>query len=509
MRNSKALRLFDFSGGLNTRAPVTALGLNQALDLQNINLLPSGGFVKRFGNSEFNSSAMIDGTTAITGLGYLRTSAGSDFLCAVAGTKIFESTGLNGTMSDVTNAVVITTGADNIWTCATMNDLIIFVGGAPDAPFTYSGSGNAAALAGTPPSGSFIIVANNRAFIGNTAANPSRLNWSILGNPADWTGAGSGSQDVQKNDGDVLIGAAQQGPNHLLLFKQNSIHDLVITASPFPLFPLFRNVGAVSKRGIVTVDGMTYFITPQARMKATNGTAVYDAANPGPTGITDLIDTTWDGLNKNRLQYIHGIYYPKLHQIMWFCSNGTSTTHNYCIIWDLVRKCWLRHPTGYSMNCSVIAKDYLLYAGAYNGKVYKQDVSTTNNDASETAGTVNGYWRSGWMDMNSMIEAKSFPYVDLNFQVQSTGTFVFAYGFDFVGDRITTSISMIGNSSVYGSAVYGTSMFGGQTDRSKIIFTKGNGKFIQFLLKNNNIDEAFGFNRFEVPIKLDAPAALK
>ncbi len=501
MRSSKALRFYDFSGGLNTKAPVTALELNQALDLQNINLLPSGGFVKRFGNSVFNSSAMVGATTAISGLGYFRKSDATDSLVAVAGTKLFASASLSGTMSDVTGSLSITTGQDNIWTCGMMNNLIIFAGGAPDAPFTYSGTGNGAALAGSPPSGNFIIVANNRAFIGNTSANPSRIAWSILGSPSDWTGAGSGTQDVNANDGDVLIGATQLGPSHLLLFKQNSIWDLVIQTSPFPLFPLFRNVGAVSRRGIVTVDGITYFITPQPRMKATDGTKIME--------FPDTIDNVWDGLNKSRLSFFHGVYYPRLRQIWWFCSNGTSTTHNYCIIWDLQRKCWLRHTTGYGMNVSVIAQDYLAYGGAYDGKVYKQDVATTNNDASETAGTVNAYWRSGWMDLNSMIQGKSFPYVDLNYQVQSSGTFNFAYGFDFTSDRITQSVSMIGNSSVYGTAVYGTSMFGGQTDRSKLVFTKGNGKFIQFLLKNNNSGEAFGFNRFEVPVKLDAPAALK
>src|SRR3990167_7777710 len=248
MRQSKSLRLFDFSGGLNTFSPVTTLKMTEAIDLQNINLLPSGGFEKRRGNTAFNSSAMVGSTTAVSGLGYFRKSDATDFLVAIAGTAVFKSDSLDGTMDTITGSVTVTSGANNIWTHSTMNDLSIFVGGAPNAPIKYSGSGNAAVLAGSPPSGNFGVQLNNYFFIGNTTANPSRIAWSILSNPENWTGTGSGTQDIQANDGDVLIGGTIINNNHLLLFKQNSVHDLIITTSPFPSFPLFRGVGAVSKR---------------------------------------------------------------------------------------------------------------------------------------------------------------------------------------------------------------------------------------------------------------------
>lgn len=506
MRRSKALRFFDFSGGLNTKASSTSLGYNEAIDLQNINLLPSHdqkkcGFQKRLGNTAFNSSAMVGTTTAITGLGYFRKSGGTDFLVATAGTKVFESSNLDGTMNDITGAVTVTTGQDKIWTASTMNDLMILAGGAPDAPIKYSGSGNAAALGGSPVSANFGIAANNRFFIGNTSANPSRIYWSILGNPEDWSSTGSGSQDVQTNDGDVLIGAAVLGTDNMLLFKQNSIHNLVIRTSPFPLFPLFRNVGAVSKRGIVTVDGITYFITPQPRMKATDGTKIID--------FPDTIDNVWDGLTKNRLQYIHGVYYPKYRQIMWFCSNSSST-HNYCIIWDLNRKCWLRHTTGYSMNTSIIAQDYLLYAGAYNGKVYKQDAASTYTDASETSpGAINAYFRSGWYDLETMIQAKNVPYIDVNFTVQSSGTFDFGIAYDFATLTANTSIPMLGSGDKWGTMLWGVGLWGNPTDKNKLIFTKGKGKFVQFFMRNNNAGESFILNGFEVPIKPDQPLAFR
>ncbi len=106
-----AVRLYDFTGGLNTKSPPTTLKFNEASDLQNINILPTGGFEQRNGNSTFNSSAM-DSASAVHGLGYYRTSLSTDYMMAVAGTKIFKADNLDGTMDDITGAVTITAGQD-------------------------------------------------------------------------------------------------------------------------------------------------------------------------------------------------------------------------------------------------------------------------------------------------------------------------------------------------------------------------------------------------------------
>jgi hypothetical protein len=240
----------------------------------------------------------MESGAALHGLGYYRQGDGDHFLAAIVGTKIYSSP-MDGTMTDRTGAVTITTGANNIWTSFVMNDNIHFVGGAPDAPIVWTGAGNATTLGGSPPSGNFGLTHNRRAFIGNTASNPSRMAWSVLGDPTDWSGSGSGTQDIQEGDGDTLVTAVPLNVNHLICFKQNSIHDMITTTAPFPVFPLLRNVGCVGKHATVAVDGLIYFVTPQARMKATDGYKVYD--------FSDSIDDVWDGLNQSRLQYIVGI----------------------------------------------------------------------------------------------------------------------------------------------------------------------------------------------------------
>lgn len=496
-RLSKSTKFFDFTGGLNTKSPVTSLAMNQAMDLQNINILPSGGFEKRRGNTAFNSSAMVGSTTAVTGLGYYKTAAGVEYMMAIAGTKAFKADNLDGTMDDITGAVTITTGTNNIWTHTNFNDLSIFVGGAPDAPIRWNATGNMTALAGSPPSGSFGFSANNRMFIGGTTANPSRIYWSILGNPEDWTGTGSGSQDVQLNDGDTLVGAAVMGIDHALLFKQNSIHDLAIRTSPFPLFPLFSNVGAISKRGIVVVDGVAYFITPEPRMKATDGTNIIE--------FPDTIDDIWDSLVISRLPYIHGMYYRRLHQIWWFVTT-TGSTHDLCIVWDLKRKCWLKHPTGFKMNCSAMIQNRLAYAGGYDGKIYLQDAASTYVDNSETTTAINAYWRSGWMDFGTTIETKNVPYSVLCYTTQVSGTFNYSYGYDFNQDQSSSDpISMQASGSVWDSFLWDVGAWGTNSDATSLVNMAGNGKFFQHAVRNGNSGEPFMFNGIEIPIEQNAP----
>ena len=494
-----AIRLYDFTGGLNTKSPTMVLKINEASDLQNINLLPTGGFQKRNGNSVFNATAMDSGAS-VHGLGYYRTALTTDYIMAIAGTKLFKTDNLDGTMDDITGTVTITTGQDKIWTHNQMNNLSIFIGGNPDAPIKWTGTGNAAVLGGSPPRGEFGIVANSRLFIGNTASNPSRIYWCILGNPEDWSGVGSGTQDVGLNDGDTLVGASVIGFDTMLLFKQNSVHMLAIRSAPFPLFPLFSGVGAVSKRGIINVDGIVYFITTEPRMKATDGTNVMS--------FPDSIDDVWDSLSKSRLKYIHGIHNRRLRQIQWFVSSTSATTHDLCLIWDLERKCWLRNTTGHSMNVSSFTADRVIYGGAYDGKIYKLDDSSTANDASETRPTINAFWRSGWMDYSTTLEAKTPQYVDLVFNGGLDVHFDFGYGFDFNLDRVIESVTF-DSGSEWDSGFWDSMTWGGNNNSSKLIQMQGSGKFFQYLIKHSNSEEVFAFNGIEIGINRNEIRSLR
>lgn len=499
--SASTIELTDFSGGRNSHDPEFLVKLNQAVDLQNINLLERG-FRKRYGNTAFNSSAMVDATTAISGMGYIKFNSGSEFLNAVAGTKFFTSASLIGTMSDATGALTITSDQNNIWTPVIFNDLQIWFGGAPDAPFKYSGSGNAVALGGTPPSARTAFVAANRIFAISTSANPSIIQWPILSNPEDWTGTGSGSQQVSKNDGEELLFGVPVDADTAILFKNSSTYLMPLTKAPFPVYTLQSKIGAAGRYSWVFVNGTIYFITPTRRMKATS-----DGVNF--VEFPEYVDDLWDSINTTRIQYIRGIYYEQLGQIHWYVSTGSSTTNNVCIIWDIMRKAWLYHPTGFKANTACLVQNRRLFTGHYNGKMFEQNKIATYTDASESSPfAIDAYWQTPSLRL-STVDGIIYPYwIDLSALSETVGNMTISYGFNFTTDQKNGAVSLVAPGSQWDVDLWDVGMWGGQTSIRRRIFTKGRGDNFNIKIRNNSASQGFTVQALSSRVGSDKPGRI-
>lgn len=487
----EVLEVFDFSGGRNSYDPEFLVQDNQSINCQNINLLDRG-FEKRRGNVAFNTSAMVDATTAIVGMGYFKLNSGTEFLNAIAGTKFFTSASLTGTMADTTGAVTITAGQNNKWKPVLFNALQIWFGGAPDAPFKYSGTGSAAALGGSPPSARTAFVANNRVFAIRTDANPSRIHWSVLSDPEDWTGTGSGNSDVNKNDGEDLLTGVVLNADIALLFKNTSTHYMFLSQPPFAIFQIQKGVGAAGPDAVVNVNGTIYFITPQGRMKSTTDGKTFEDY---PNAVNDL----WDGGNSSRIKFIHGIYYPSLYQIHWLNSMGSSTTHDNSIIWDLKRKAWLTHPTGFRANTACLVQDRRLFTGHYNGKLFEQDKAATFSDASEaTPGAIDAFWQTPWYRAKSLSDVVHPRWLDFSCLSESTGTIDVSYGFEFATPSNTETFSLVTGTSKWDVAQWDVDVWGGTTSLIKRKYVLGRGNVFSAKFRNANAGQTFTFQGFTV-----------
>ncbi len=483
--NGPAIALNDFSGGLNTFDPEYISPLNQSPDLDNLTLLDKG-FKKRNGDSAWNSSAMVSTSTAIHGLGYLKYNSGTEFLNAVAGTKFFTDSGLSGTMTDTTGAITITTGQDNIWTPVIYNNLQIWFGGAPDAPFKYSGTGNAAALGGSPPSAYTAFVANNRIFPISTSANPSRIFWSVLSDPEDYAGAGSGNADVVKSDGEALQCGVVTGPDTAILFKNSSSHLMVLTRQPFPIYQLQKGSGVAGRNAWCFANGTIYIVTPGLRMKSTTDGVNFQTY---PNDINDI----WDSINPNRVSNIQGIYYQALEWVMWVVSTGSSTTNNYLIIWDIERKCFLRASTGFKSNVLSMVQNRRLFAGHYDGKVYEKLKLTIFSDASETSpGAINGYWRTPFSNYTQDTDIVVHPhYLDVVAITESASTLTINYGFDFTSPSSGATYSLQAAGSLWDVALWDVGVWGGQNAKVIRQFVSGRGNLFSYTMGNNVASQGF------------------
>lgn len=483
--NGPSVQLNDFSGGLNTFDPEYILPLTQSPDLDNL-IISDKGFKKRNGDAAWNSTAMGSTSTPVQGLGYIKYNNGTEFLNAVTGSKFYTDSGLSGTMADTTGSVSITSGQNNIWTPVIYNNLQIWFGGAPDAPFTYSGSGNATALAGSPPSAANAFVVNNRVFAMNTTANPSRIFWTVLGTPSDWSGAGSGNADVLLSDGEALQCGIVVGPDTAILFKNSSTHLMVLTRAPFPIYQLQKGIGIAGKNAYAFANGVIYFVTPGLRMKSTT-----DGVN-FQTYANDINDI-WDSINPTRIQYIQGIYYPALEWIMWVVSTGSNTTNNYLIVWDIQRKCFIRATTGFKSNVLATIQNKRLFAGHYNGQAFEKFKATVFSDASEASPSIiNGYWRVPFNGFGVDIDGIVQPvYIDVVALTDSAATLSINYGFDFSSPSSGSTFSLQPAGSLWDVALWDVGVWGGQNATSLTQFVQGRGNLFSYKIGNNTASQGF------------------
>lgn len=490
-----SIELDDFSGGLNTFDPEYLMPLNQSPDLDNLIIL-NKGFKKRFGDSAFNSSAMVSSTTPIVGLGYLKFDGGTEFLNAVAGTKFFTSSGASGTMADATGAVTITSGATNIWTPVIYNNLQLWFGGAPDAPFKYSGTGNAAALGGTPPSAFTAFVANNRVFGISTAANPSRISWCVLSNPSDWTGAGSGSSDVAMSDGEALQCGVVLGPDTAILFKNSSTHMMVLTSQPFPIYQLQKGVGIAGRYAYAYANGTVYFVTPGRRMRSTQDGLNFDIY---PTDIDDI----WDTINTTRIANIVGFYNQTYERIEFMVSTGSSTTNNYNIVWDLRKKCFLRNTTGFKCNVAAVVQNRRFFAGHYDGKIYEKYVSTTSNDASVSSGIIDGYWRTPFKNLGGLDTTIAPNYFTVASLAETATALELSYGFDFTSTQTTQTSSIVPIGGQWDVGIWDSAVWGGQNAVTSRMYVNGRGNLFSLKIRNATLSQGFTIQGASVRLRSD------
>lgn len=492
----QSVEINDFSRGLNTFDPEYQSPLNQAADLDNIVILDKG-FKKRQGDSAFNSSVMVSSSTPITGMGYVQFNSGTEFLNAVAGTKFFTSSGMTGTMADATGAVAITSGVNNRWTPIRFNDLQVWFGGAPDAPFKYSGSGNIAGLGGSPPSAYTAFSANNRIFAIGTAANPSRIYWPVLSNPEDWTGTGSGNSDVALNDGEALQCGIVTGPDTAILFKNSSTHLMILTRQPFPIYQLQKGVGIAGRYAHAYANGVVYFITPSRRMKAT-----IDGVNF--TSFPNDINDIFDSINVNRIANIQGIYYPVLEWIIFSVSTGSATTNNYAIIWDIKHQCFLRCTTGYKSNVFGLVQNRRLFAGHYDGKLYEKDKSGIFADASETSpGAISAYWRTPFNNLGGLDTTIHPLYVTVSALTETSTVLTLFYGFDYSSQTTSEDFSLVAVGGQWDVAQWNVDSWGGQVATNLRMFVQGRGNVFSMTMKNAIASQGFTIQAASVRLRTD------
>jgi hypothetical protein len=239
-------------------------------------------------------------------------------------TKLFKVSSTDLTMEDVSKAAGYT--GINRWQFAQFGNYALASNGSEKIQyFDLNVSTDFADLAAAAPVAKYITVVRDfvvGANIGNST-NPSRVQWSDINDPTDWTAGGASQSDYQElPDGGDITGIA--GGEFGIVFLEKAIVRMSYIGSPlfFQFDTISRNVGCVEGGSITQYGGITYFLSDDG-FYSCNGQQI--------TGIgSEKVDRYfYSNANIGDIDSISAAVDPERNLVIW---NYTTTSGNRALI---------------------------------------------------------------------------------------------------------------------------------------------------------------------------------
>ena len=314
-------------------------------------------------------------------------------------------------IDDVRAVVEFTGDEDNRFSVATMNDTFVYTNGVDQTGKITETGGNltvadlSTALATGTISTAEIVFAfkDHLVLLNNTenAANaPQRASWTNIGALEDFVIGTAGYQDLVDNE-DWIIAAEMLSENEYAIYKERSIVIMLWVGgvTPFRFYTMVEGVGCISKEGVTSVGGGHTVLGPDT---------VYEYKGNTEVNILD------DNVKKGMYSVLDGLYATRSFLLyieeddelqVWIPTTTAYPDDVWCF--GLIKDNWYRKArtmTGfgyYQAQSSLtigdlvgtigeqnwrfgdmLTKAYspITLVGNNNGKVFKLDKLTLNND---------------------------------------------------------------------------------------------------------------------------------
>lgn len=483
---------FENSAGLNDGFAETAIEDNEASDLQNVVFTTSGAFKTRAGFTKLNSST-LGSSVVTTGLKYYRMADGTEFLVGVFDDDTIQKmdyvSGPDGTWDDITGTLTFSNSQNQLATFAIGEDILIIDDGITNtAPYKWTGTGNAAALGGSPPNASMVAFHKNMGFAAGDSANPSTLYFSDLGDIENWSTGLSGNVSVETNDG-TIIRAIEPGFDALYIWKDRSIWRLTGSdKDSFRLQRMVSDIGCFSPNAVSKIDNTFFFTDSQG------DSYIYDGAIK-VRRISNKIQGTIDNSSIARYEFISTVVFDEDFYIS-FSSTG-SGTHDSVLVFDSFNQAWTKFD-GINANALAVANDGsgsdMITFGDYGGFVYKYPDGT--NDAGTAIDT---FYVTKEFRFPDLTPRKDWKKLDVFVLQEGDYNLSVEVRNDFTTSGTTETINLLGDADLYGTALWGTAKYSSPTLIIGEIEPNLEGRFFQVKFSNANVDEPFqiqGFTMF-------------
>lgn len=460
------------TGGFNNGLAPLRIGERQCPDARNVRF-GEDDIQKRTGSSRIVTDAVA--ASAVSGIFELAKDDGSLDVVAFAGTAVSRK---NGTAwSSCKGAVTITAGTS--WRGSVLAGQLVCTNDT-DAIIVYAGGAtNFAALGGTPPQLARDIheYHNYHLYLNvqvGGVRKRARVMWSDLNNPASHTSSNFNDLINQGGQYGVAFGAIG---DQLYAFLSGSIHQISYTGDDVTPFTFHRaaRVGAVSKHGVVEVDGRIFFAGKKGPYVFDGGTPVY---------IGKPVEGFWKTINKSRLANIVVGVNEAENEVRFSISTGSGTTNALTLVYDYVTEKWAPDD-GYSPTFwANLEENYPLQPvyGDANGHVLQINTAAYLDDGA----AITAYFKTkpnDFGDPGRKRKARELISV-VDTSDEEGATITFRDGYDLATPSGDDAVSITEVGDVYDAAVFDTDTF---AEEGQIIARHrpdGHGRYYQAEMRN-------------------------
>ncbi len=454
-------------------------------------LTKRAGYAKRFAND-------ISGTPIITGL-YELVKRNGDTEFITASTALWKGNQGDTDPVAIGGGLTFTVGSEgqNFMSFITFDNQAIGTNGIEN-PWAWDGVGNAADLGGSPPIAPIIATYQNFVFLAGQAAFPFRLYFSNDGDETIW----DATDFIPIGDLTEPITGLKVLFGNLYIFTRTGFHELRgFDRDTFVVNEVTLSTGCIAHKSIVKVDNNLVFWSDR-------GVYSFDGINVHYLG--EPIETTTEDINYNRIGQVVAELYKAKNQVWFSVSTGSNTNNNrvICMTYDPtasegagIKKdnVAFANYTGMAFNAFGLERSITeldrLYAGNYAGRVFKQDIG--DNDDGEG---IDFQVKTPEIDMGEPDQFKRFRYLWIFLKQQGNYSLTVSYVTDFGvgGSSATVSLSVAGDSNLWGTLIWGIDKWGGDSIVKSRVGLKAKGHFMSITFSNSNADQPITRKGFSV-----------
>ncbi len=466
------------------------------VDAENLLYEFDGGPHKMPGTAKLNSSQMESGAVIKGLFDYWDTGTGaasSQHRIVHVGTTI-KRDDADGTFTDLFTG--LQSGAVPAY--AVLEDILVMANDhVSDVPRSWDGT-TAQNLAGSPPNFSFSVTHKNRMWAAGVEANSSRLYYSALLDAEDWTGAGSGSIDIDPRDGDRLTAIASHR-DELWAFKgpyKGSIHRIAGSAptgaDSFARKTFVTGVGAVGHNTLFRFADDLGFMWSDGSVRSLGTTEKFgdflETALSRPINVGFMNER----VNIARLKHAWAAVDDIRGLVVITLPIDANTNNNAVLAMDFrfspVRWSFL---SGLAAGCVASVVDQtnndrrVVMLGGNDGHVRKWGQSTRTND-----GTGISYkWTTPYLSYGSPVIMKTLSAAAIGLQPKNNANITFGWQRDNNAQQTQTVTQ--GGGALLDSFTLGTDTLGGGRFVDRFLELEEGGEFrsVQFQITHNTNNE--------------------